>query len=52
VDHDEIEKVADFLVDRGWLRRGNTFQKPNAPAHYTISQAVDIAMKTGIGRRM
>lgn len=51
-DHDEIEKIAGLLEHRGWLRRGNTFQKPNAPAHYTISEAVESAMKSGIGRRM
>ena len=39
-DHDEIEKVAVFLEKRGWLRRGNTFQRPSAPRHYTISEAV------------
>lgn len=49
-DHDEIEKVAAFLVDRGWLRRGNTFQRPNAPAHYTISEAVKSELGSGFRR--
>lgn len=47
-DHSEIEKIAAFLVKRGWHRRGNTFQRANAPHHYTISEAV----LAEFGRRM
>jgi len=39
-DHAEIEKIADFLVKRGWVRRGNMFQRPYSPDHSTIAEAI------------
>jgi hypothetical protein len=49
-DHAQGEAIAKILVNRGWLRRGNTFQKPNAPMHYTIAEAVESELGRGFRR--